>query len=113
MIGRLFAFLVLAFVAAVATSASSGGTSARGASERDTPARYRGRLETALAAERSQAEEAERGWRYETGQMGAAERAAYEAELEERRRAAAAAAAAARLRDLQRRQSGGGYSSGK
>ncbi|PAP76147.1 hypothetical protein [Rubrivirga marina] len=116
MIGRLIALAVLGFVGITALSASSGGSTASQATPYRTPADVRASLDRALVAEHDAAVEAERRRRYEAGEMGAAERMAYEAELEEarrRREAVAAAAAAARLRNLQRQRSGGGYSGGK
>ena len=116
MIGRLIALGVLAFVGITALSVSASGSTAYTPTHYQTPTMVRSSLERALESERLVAAEAERGRRYEAGEMGMVERAEYEAELEERRRraeAAAAAAAAARLRDLQRQRSSGGYSSGK
>ena len=115
MIGRLIALAALGFFALVAFAASSSSPS----SHRDgrTPEQYRQSYESALREERQRAEAAERTWRYETGRMTVAERAQYEFEREQERQrqlaAAAAAREAARLRNLQRQNSGGGYSGGK
>jgi len=116
MIGRLIALAVLGFAGLTALSASSTGSNVVPAFHFRSASDVRASLDRALVAERDAAVEAERRRRYEAGEMGAAERMAYEAELEEarrRREAAAAAAAAARLRNLQRQRSGGGYSGGK
>lgn len=115
MIGRIIALVVLGFLALTAFSASSSGFS--GTRSGQTPEQVRRSYDLALATERQNAEAAERTWRYETGRMSVAERTQYEFEREQERQrqlaAAAAAREAARLRNLQRQNSGGGYSGGK
>lgn len=115
MIGRIFALVVLGFLTLLAFGASASSPS----SHRDgrTPEMIRQSYESALRAEQRGAEAAERTWRYETGRMTVGERTQYEFEKEQERQrqlaAAAAAREAARIRNLQRQNSGGGYSGGK
>ena len=116
--GRLLVFLLLGLLAAWSVMASSHGSGARSVVSSPTPVDARAAHERFLEEQRLAAEAAERRRRYQAGEMTAAERIAYEAELEAERQRRAAEAERARQAAYARsvrgtRVSGGGPSSGK